>query len=154
MKNQVKKLLNVSEVEITYKTKINKKDRKKITSSEDAYNLLKQVYNNDTVEYVESFYILILNRANEAIGVKQISQGVVAGTVVDPKVIFQTALKANASAIILSHNHPSGNLTPSSADINFTKKLMGGGKLLDISIHDHIIYTSDGYLSMADEGII
>ena len=154
MKNQVKNLLNVSEVEITYKTKINKKDRKKITSSKDAYNLLKQVYNNDTVEYVESFYILILNRANEAIGVKQISQGGVSGTVADPKVIFQTALKANASAIILSHNHPSGNLTPSSADINLTKKLNKGGKLLDISIHDHIIYTSEGYYSMADEGII
>lgn len=154
MKNQVANLLNVSEIEITYKTKIDKKDRKRITSSKDAYNLLKQVYNSDTVDYVENFYILILNRANEAIGVKQISQGGVSGTVADPKVIFQTALKANASAIILSHNHPSGNLTPSSEDIKLTEKLKGGGKFLDISILDHIIYTSDGYLSMADEGII
>src|SRR5690606_31940677 len=104
-----------------------KKDRKRITSSKDAYNLLKQVYNSDTVDYVENFYILILNRANEAIGVKQISQGGVSGTVADPKVIFQSALKTNASAIILSHNHPSGNLTPSSEDIKLTEKLKEGG---------------------------
>lgn len=103
---------------------------------------------------MECFYILILNRANEAIGVKQISQGGVSGTVADPKVIFQSALKANASAIILSHNHPSGNLTPSSEDLKLTKKLKEGGKLLDISILDHIIYSTEGYYSLADEGNI
>jgi DNA repair protein RadC len=88
------------------------------------------------------------------LGISEISTGGFAGTVADPKVIFSIALKACASSIILSHNHPSGNLKPSQADLNLTRKIKSGGELLDIAVLDHIILTSDSYFSFADEGIL
>ena len=96
----------------------------------------------------------LMNRANRALGIAQVSHGGISGTVADPKVIFQHALKANASSVILLHNHPSGNTQPSEADIHLTKKLVEGGKLLDIAVLDHLIVTIDGYYSFADEGLI
>ncbi len=95
-----------------------------------------------------------LNRANHVIGWFNVSIGGVASTVVDPKVIFSAALKCNASGIILSQNHPSGNLKPSDADLALTKKLKSGGQILEIQILDHIILTSESYFSFADEGIL
>ena len=80
--------------------------------------------------------------------------GSVSGTVVDPKLVFSVALKSMASFIILGHNHPSGNLKPSNADIDLTKKLKEGGKLLDLLILDHIILSRRGYYSFVDEGLI
>ena len=76
------------------------------------------------------------------------------GTVADPKLIFAAALKACASSIILAHNHPSGNLKPSQSDIDLTRKLKDGGKLLEIQMLDHIIVTTEGYYSFADEGLV
>lgn len=106
------------------------------------------------MEIREEFNILLLNRANHVLGWFNVSIGGVASTVVDPKVIFSVALKCNASGIILSHNHPSGNLNPSDADLNLTKKLNSGGKLLEINILDHLILTTDRYYSFADEGML
>jgi DNA repair protein RadC len=97
---------------------------------------------------------LLLNRANHVIGWFNVSMGGVASTVVDPKVIFSVALKCNTSGIILSHNHPSGNLNPSNADLELTKKLKNGGQILEIQILDHIILTTESYFSFADEGVI
>jgi DNA repair protein RadC len=102
----------------------------------------------------EEFYILLLNRANRIYGYYLLSQGGTSGTVVDPKLIFSIALKCNAHGIILAHNHPSGNTKPSEADIQITKKVKEGGKLLEIDVLDHIILTSDSYLSFADEGLM
>lgn len=144
----------LSEIEIKYKTKIPKDQRIKITNSTEINDLLHIVYDQDEVEYKEVFYVVILNHANEVLGVKKISEGGLSGTVVDPKMIFQIALKGNAGGIILSHNHPSGNLKPSEADRSITKKLVEGGKLLQLPILDHIIYTPFGYMSFADEGLI
>ncbi|QCR24634.1 hypothetical protein C1N53_21265 [Pontibacter sp. SGAir0037] len=97
---------------------------------------------------------MLLNRANRVLGIYETSTGGVAGTVADPKLIFVTALKACSSSILLCHNHPSGNLTPSAADLQLTKKMKQGGELLDIVVLDHIILTSEGYYSMADKGVL
>jgi len=123
----------------------------KITSSNDAYVvLLPKMQDLST----EEFWVLMLNRQNEIIDLKQISSGGVAGTVVDPKVIFKQALQALASGIILSHNHPSGNLKPSKADLAITKKLKAAGETLEINVLDHLIISEQGYYSSADEGIM
>ena len=100
----------------------------------------------------EEFWILLLTRANEVIRPVQVSQGGVSGTIADPKMIFKFAIEHLASAIILIHNHPSGNLTPSQADIELTKKMKDAGKLLEIPVLDHLIFTNATYYSFADEG--
>jgi DNA repair protein RadC len=97
---------------------------------------------------------LLLNRGNKVLGWANISNGGITGTVADPLLIFQTALLTNATSIILSHNHPSGNRTPSSADIDLTRKVKSAGQILEIMVLDHVIVTTDGYYSFADEGII
>jgi DNA repair protein RadC len=127
------------------------KEKPKITSSQDAYNCL-----YGTMEDLnhEVFKILILNRNNRVTKIEDISAGGVAGTVVDPKIIFKKALDANASSIILSHNHPSGNLKPSKADIDVTKKIAAAGLTLEIRVLDHIIISENGYYSFLDEGLM
>ncbi len=127
------------------------KERPQITSSKDAYELL-AVQVEDLPH--EEFWILLLNRANRVIAREQISAGGIAGTVVDPKVIFNKALSHLASSIILCHNHPSGNLRPSQADRAITKKLKEAGKLLDIAVLDHLIIAGNRYYSFADESIL
>ena len=101
----------------------------------------------------EEFWILFLNRANHIISKKQISSGGMAGTVVDPKIIFKAALDEKASSIILCHNHPSGNIQPSEEDKKLTKKIIEAGKVLEIMVLDHIIVSHSGYFSFADEGL-
>ncbi|MCL4148954.1 UNVERIFIED_CONTAM: hypothetical protein GTU68_047654 [Idotea baltica] len=115
---------------------------------------MKEVYSSDTIEYVESFYILLLNRASEVLGYKRISIGGINGTVVDAKIVFGTALKCNASSVILIHNHPSGSLWASQPDKDLTKKLAQGGKLLDVLVLDHLIVTAEGFYSFADDGVM
>ena len=123
----------------------------KITSSKDAFLVL-QPHLMDIQH--EEFWVLLLNRANRVIKPIQISRGGVAGTVADPKIIFKYALDQLASAIILAHNHPSGNLQPSQADIQLTKKLVEAGKWLDLPILDHLILSDYSYYSFGDEGKI
>jgi DNA repair protein RadC len=125
--------------------------RPKITCSRDAYDQIKP-YLWDLPH--EEFWILLLSRSNEVIRPVQVSQGGVAGTVADPKLIFKHAIEHLASAIILVHNHPSGNLTPSQADKDLTKRLKEAGKLLEVPILDHLIFADNGYLSFADDGLL
>ena len=152
MKTQIEKSNLLAEVELIYKSKIKKADRIKIKSSKDAADYFKSIWNHNTIEHVESSLILLLNRAGEVLGWAKISVGGVSGTVVDKKIVFQLALNANASAIILAHNHPSGNLNPSFSDIAITKEIVNAGKLLDISVLDHLILTEDNFTSLKDEG--
>jgi DNA repair protein RadC len=127
----------------------------KITCSREAYEYLKSLYEPGQIGHIERFFLLLLNRNNMILGAHLVSVGGVAGTVVDPKVIFQTALLANASAIVLCHNHPSGNLQPSTQDVDITLKIKAGAKFLDIAVSDHIIITPQGeYYSFADNGHI
>ncbi|WP_113652230.1 JAB domain-containing protein [Pedobacter namyangjuensis] len=150
----VNELNSVSEVEITYRPKFKASERPQISSSDQAFQLLRRQWNSDKIELVEEFKIVLLNRQNRVLGVADISTGGVSATVVDPKIIFATALKANASALILAHNHPSGSLKASYADIAQTEKLKKGALLLEMTIWDHIILTNDGFLSFADEGLL
>ena len=126
------------------------KKKPQITCSDIVYQLMKPELMD--LSY-EEFWVILLNRANQVIKKVKISAGGVSGTVADPKIIFKQALDALASGIILVHNHPSGNLKPSQADIQLTKKLREAGKLLEVSVLDHIIFTDNAYFSFADEGM-
>ncbi len=125
--------------------------KKKITCSRDAYEL---VYPKLADLSHEEFWILLLSRSNKVIELKMISKGGITGTVVDVRLIFAEALAQKACAMILSHNHPSGNLKPSESDIRLTKKMCEAGKILDIPVLDHIIATDSAYFSFADESML
>lgn len=142
-----------NEVQLSYSSGQSNADLKKITSSKDAYSIFLLIW-EEPLELLESFYVLFLNKANKVLGYRCISKGGVTGTVVDPRCIFQAALLVNASAVILAHNHPSGALTTSDADVAITKKITEAGKFLDIAVLDHLIMTSESYFSFADEGLI
>ncbi|WP_242923064.1 JAB domain-containing protein [Pontibacter liquoris] len=144
----------VAEVKLSYRNRIKPSERPQITSSTDSYNVLRESWNTGKIQFVEQFKVMLLNRANRILGIYELSTGGVAGTVADPKLIFVAALKACASAIILCHNHPSGNTKPSTADLQLTKKMKQAGELLDITVLDHIIITSESYYSLADEGLL
>lgn len=102
----------------------------------------------------EEFWILLLNRANRVISSHLVSKGGQAGTIADPKIIFNIALENHAASIILAHNHPSGNLKPSQADLDLTRKLHTAGMILDLPVLDHLIIGDHGFLSFADEEIL
>ncbi|MGL5112483.1 MAG: RadC family protein [Flavobacterium sp.] len=102
----------------------------------------------------EEFWVVYLNNSNKIIFKAQLSKGGITGTVVDVRLVFKIALEQNAVAVILAHNHPSGKLQASEADIQVTKKMQNAGKQLDIPVLDHVIITEHGYLSFADEGIL
>jgi len=123
----------------------------KITGSADVYECMKPAL---TDLPHEEFWLLLLNRANKIIKKQPISQGGVSGTVADPKLIFNHALNHLASSVILVHNHPSGNTKPSEADKRLTKQLFEAGKLLEIAVLDHIIFTDNSYFSFADENLL
>lgn len=125
--------------------------RPKISSSQDAYDLMKPELMD--LQH-ETFWILLLNRAHQVVKKQVISSGGVSGTVADPKIIFKHALDHLSSALILIHNHPSGNLKPSEADIKLTYKLKQSGELLEVPVLDHIIFTDRDYFSFADQGIL
>jgi DNA repair protein RadC len=126
-----------------------KKDR--IRYSKEAFDILKPFMMD--LDH-EQFWMICLNRNQEVAKIIQISTGGVTGTIADPKIIFKYALEHLASCIILSHNHPSGNLSPSQADIKLTKQLSEGARLLDMTLSDHIIFSNNGYFSFADENML
>lgn len=146
--------MQIAEVKVSYTNKVKAKDRVQVKTSRDAYNAVRSLYDEDTIDYVESSYVLLLNYANQIIGKKLLSTGGTNACIVDVKVIAQISLSTNAHAIILTHNHPSGNLDASQQDINITRKVKNALDLFDIRVLDHIIVTSDGYTSMADEGLM
>lgn len=151
---QVKSLYRASEIQIRYKNKVPYADRVKIRQPLDAYQTIMHSWDENKIELVEQFKILLLDRGNNCLGFSEISTGGVTGSVADPKIIFSTLLLAKASAVILCHNHPSSNLDPSKADIEFTEKIYQGGKILDISVLDHQIVSPYGYYSFVEKGIM
>jgi DNA repair protein RadC len=102
----------------------------------------------------EEFWIVLLNRANKVILTHQLSKGGLAGTIADPKILFQIALENHAAGLVLCHNHPSGVLKPSEADLKITDKICQAGQMLTINVLDHLIISDTGYLSFADEGLL
>jgi DNA repair protein RadC len=144
----------IAEIELSYKPLVKLSTLPVIRSSKDIYELLKQTWDGNRLEFVEQFKVLLLNRANRLFGIFEASTGCSAGTIADPKLIFAAAIKSNACSIIICHNHPSGNTKPSSADEALTQKIKNAGGFLDIKLLDHLIITGEGYFSFADEGLL
>ena len=148
--------MKLPEIEILIKYNGAKRSElRRIESSRDIYTVLGEMYNKNTVHWCEEMILICLNNNNKVLGYYKISAGGTTGTVCDPKVVFTIALNCvGTTAIILSHNHPSGRLEPSIADRHITAKIKAGGLLLDINLLDHIIYTDEGFYSFADEGLL
>jgi DNA repair protein RadC len=143
----------LNEIEISYKSVPSQ--QRIITSSYQANELAHEIYalSHANIDLKEYFFIILLNRRNKVISYYKLSEGGISGTIADIRLAFSTALKCVSTGLILVHNHPSGQLKPSDADIRLTKQFTEAGKILDINILDHIIITSnDGYYSFADEG--
>ena len=149
----MKPILQAAEIQISYQP--NSIVKPQIKSSLDAYNVLKDFYPSTRIGLQEMFIVAYLNRSSKVIGIYEVSKGGITGTVADVRLILATALKTAATGIILSHNHPSGNLAASAADINLTKKIKEAASYFDIALTDHLIITHEHtYMSMIDEGII
>ena len=147
--------IEISEVSLVYRTKVKASDRPQIKCSKDAYDLFMETWDQDTIEHSEEFKLMLLTRSNKVLGIASISKGGINGTVTDVRVILQYAIKANASGMIICHNHPSGNMQPSESDMKLTQKIKESGNLMDIQLLDHlIIVPEEKYHSMADDGQI
>lgn len=143
----------VAALELGYRRKQSTSlQRPVINSSNDAYNAIAHLL---LEKDVESFYVLLLTNSNKLISVVPISHGGINETLVDRKIVFKVALENNAVKIILAHNHPSGDIKPSNADINTTKTIVEAGKIMSIQVLDHIIIgVDDCYYSFVDNGLI
>ena len=141
---------NLAEIKVSYST--NNTPKIKITKGEEAYKVLLDSWDINTIELQEEFKVLLLNKANEVLGIYPLSKGGIAGTLIDVRLIFGVSLKCNATGIIICHNHPSGNLKPSIADINITKKIKECSSLLDIALIDHLIISKTGFYSFINSG--
>ena len=149
-------LNNVSEIDLIYKRKVQVRisQRPLIGTSYEAYVLLLHYWNDNKIELVEEFKVLLLNRSSRVLQQYLVSSGGITGTVADPRLILIAALKVGACSIILAHNHPSGNLQPSKADEELTQKIKNGAAFLDIKVLDHLILSAEGYYSFADNGAL
>ena len=145
--------LQASEVQLIYKSRIPTEKRVQIKTSQDAFKVFWEHWDKDKIEYCEQFKILLLNQKNCVLGIADISTGGITATIIDPRIVLQHALKCHSVSLILGHNHPSCNPTPSEADVAITKKLSEAGNVMDVKVLDHIVLCGDGsYYSLADEG--
>jgi len=148
-----RELYKICEVELMYKVYYKPSLRPKVSCSDDVYKLFMQLWDQNKINLVEEFKMILLNAANRVIGASNIGVGGISSVTADPKIIFATALKANASAIVLAHNHPSGTLEPSYEDCVLTAKVKEVGTCLGMRMLDHLIVTNDGYYSFSDEKV-
>lgn len=145
----------IAEVRLIYRTKVKASERLRIKCSKDAFDIFMENWDQESIEHIEEFKLLLMNRSNSVLGIMPVSKGGLSGTVTDVRLIYQGAIKANASGIIICHNHPSGNLNPSESDTKITQKIKEAGNLMDIQLLDHlIISTDDNYYSFADNGLL
>ncbi|MFD2520379.1 JAB domain-containing protein [Emticicia soli] len=151
---QIKSLYRVSEIGIHYKYKVPYKDRIAIDSPSKAYEVLRFTWDQNKIELMEQFKILLTDNKSNCLGIVDIASGSMNACIVDTRLLFSAALKAKASGIILTHNHPSGNLIPSEKDKELTEKIHQGGKILDIAILDHLIVSPQSYYSFIENGIM
>jgi len=148
------KKIDIPELKIQYDRSSSEKFKKKITCSRDAAEFLQMVFPKWELELQEQFIILFLDRKNAILGYYRHSKGGITSTIVDVRLIFAVALKAGATGMVLSHNHPSGNTSPSIEDKLITEKIKTAAQLLDITLTDHVIVTKNSYYSFMDEGIL
>ena len=146
--------MQVAEIELVYKTTVKASERPIISNSKAAYDLLLPHWNEGLIELQEQFKILLLNHANKVLGMVNISTGGMTATVADPRLILLAAIKSGACAIIMAHNHPSGNMKPSRADQEMTLKIKTAAEYHEIKVLDHLIVSPEGYYSFADEGLL
>jgi DNA repair protein RadC len=144
----------LAEIQVNYIPFIKPECQPKISSSAEAFQVLKAFYPKETVYVQETFIVLYLNRANRVLGGYKMSQGGLTGTVVDIRLLLSVALKTLSTGLILSHNHPSGNLMPSHADQELTSRIKQACNVMELKLLDHLILTEELYYSFADEGLI
>ena len=144
--------MKVSEIKISYMNEVDEKI--KVMGSSEVYQVLKANWDLDTIELQEEFKILLLNQGNQVLGIKSMFKGGINTCSIDVRLIMGMALKANASALVITHNHPSGNLNASESDKRITSKIKECCELFDVRLLDHIIMVKNSYLSFADEGIL
>ncbi len=125
-----------------------------ITNSYDTYKLLLQTWNYHTVNWIESCYVICLDRRNSVTGIFLLAIGGPSICIIDVKALLMLLINTNSSGLIISHNHPTGNLKPSNSDIAITAKIKNVVEMLDISLLDHVIFTENGYYSFADQGML
>src|SRR5659263_523544 len=142
----------IAEVQISYSSHVKAKDRLKVSGSMDAASAFRAIW--PAYDHIEFSYMLMMNRQNQILGYHQLSKGGMTGAVVDVRVVFQVALKACATSLILAHNHRSRNLDTSDADRKITRQIKAAGLILDIPLPDHLLMTTDSSLPMADEGLL
>ncbi len=142
--------MNVSEVKVSYHPKL--LSEIKITNSNDAYKVILNNWDIDTIEMQEVVKVMLFNRANYVIGIYELSKGGISSTTIDIKILMSVVLKSLASSIILVHNHPSGNLNPSEADISITKKIKEICDVLGIIFYDHLIISKSNFYSFSEKG--
>lgn len=150
MKNQY----NLSEIKLSYMPRFKLSEKPVVQNSRTTYEILLQHWDAGKMLLLEEFKVILLNNAARVLGIVDISQGGIAHVAVDLQIVFATALKANASSIIMAHNHPSGALKPSTNDIQLTDKACAAGRILGIRVLDHLIVTPDKYFSFLEDGLI
>lgn len=129
-------------------------EKVKINDSKDVYNYAKEMYSDGSIAIHESFYLIMLNNKNVTKGYKLISTGGITGTLVDITILAKYAIDSLCKAVVLVHNHPSGDTEPSRQDIELTKRVDQALKLFDIKVLDHTIIAEDKYYSFADNGML
>ena len=144
----------VSEVSLTYQSQTSFEQKPHITCPEEAHFFLRIIWDAGTIELREEFIVVLLSNAKRVLGWSKLSIGSPFATIVHPATVFQLALLGNAASFIIAHNHTSGTLSASLADIELTKRLVKAGKLFSISLDDHLILTRDHYLSFQDDGLL
>lgn len=144
--------MEVAEISVSYST--NQADKIKLINCYEVFEFILSNWNLDIIEFQEECKIILFNRANFVLGIYELSKGGISGTVVDIRIILSVALKCNASGIILVHNHPSGNLTPSDADKSITRKLKNACDLLEFVLIDHFIISRDNFYSFKQDGLL
>jgi DNA repair protein RadC len=143
--------MKASEVKLSYKRE---STGIMISCSRDSETAFRDYWDVDSLDHYETFVVMFLSRSNEVLGIMKVAEGSLDACLVDARKIFQGALLTNSSSIILAHNHPSSNLRASQADLKITKEIQQASSFLKISLLDHIILTSESYMSLADEGMI
>lgn len=155
-KVSLEQLNNVAEIDIIYYKKVHVKHalRPLIQTSHHAYEIFMHYWDPGKMDLQEEFKVLYLSRANRVLYHFAVSRGGLNGTVLDPRLVLAAALKLASCSMVLAHNHPSGNLTPSRADQEMTQKMKQAASYFDIKVLDHLIISSEGYFSFADEGLL
>lgn len=145
-------MISVPKINIAVRIEGDINEQKQITSSRDASETIRQLFDPNTFNWQEEMLLICMNNSNKIMGYYPLSKGGMTSTIVDIRILFTTALNSLANSIIIAHNHPSGKIRPSQADRELTKKIKEAGQFMDIPLLDHLIITYDSYYSFADEG--